>query len=220
MSLCTTLHRRAVTTWSNLLTAHHSGLSLGEESITDFNLLEIASAHHREVRTYKWTKFREGRYSGADWEWWFGSATGWLGVRIQAKCLDLTVSSFPRLSHTSYKKRQVDRLIESSAKDSVVPLYCFYLATAGPEKPFECKCGMIQLTNHARGCCITRAADVRDLIDANLNHVTDVEPNFSPLVLSPLLSAVGIMGRRHRRPSPLISDRQRAGFANERRSSQ
>jgi hypothetical protein len=153
MALCETLYNRAVDTWSDIRWAHESNISLGEESITDYHLLRIQQAHSDVVRTHKFSHFRECRMSGADWEWWFVNESGrGLGVRIQAKKIDYATGRFPRLGHSCWGTRQVDRLINSSVADDVMPLYCLYASRPEESTMLNCECGVALSTSFARGC--------------------------------------------------------------------
>jgi hypothetical protein len=87
-TLCETFRRQAFWTWDQLGRAQQFNAHLGEESLTDFNLLEIRSRHGREVITKTFSK-REESVIGSDWEWWFtGRSRQWLGFRLQAKTID------------------------------------------------------------------------------------------------------------------------------------
>lgn len=121
MSLCSTFHSRAITTWLDIVNGQRMNLIPSEESITDYHLLEIQRKNPFEVRSRRFTKWQESRGSGADWEWWIGGGFRWIGLRIQAKKIDFLKQAFPELARKSWRKRQVDRLIESSASDGVAP---------------------------------------------------------------------------------------------------
>src|ERR1700674_228364 len=98
-SLCATFCQSAIWTWNCLKYARQTGIQLGEESLTDLNLLNIQICHPSEVRTKKFSRNTEGKVTGADWEWWFGSPSGWLGLRIQAKKLNNLSSQYDELDH-------------------------------------------------------------------------------------------------------------------------
>jgi hypothetical protein len=44
-------------------------MTIGEETLTDLNLLELQAKNPRTVATVKFTRVQEGRRTGADWEW-------------------------------------------------------------------------------------------------------------------------------------------------------
>ena len=57
----------------------------GEETLTDINLIELKRNLSALVFTEKFSRYREGRETSADWEWWIADEHGWLGLRIQAR---------------------------------------------------------------------------------------------------------------------------------------
>jgi hypothetical protein len=180
MSLCATFHTRAIATWLDIALGERIGLVPGEESITDYHLLAIQRAHPLEVRAHRYSKWKESRASGADWEWWLGGYSGWVALRIQAKKIDFRKQWFPGLDKSSWGKRQVDRLIESSTQDHVAPWYCFYASRDEIEAPFECRCGCVLGSSFVRGCSLVPAAHVRRLIDAKRKGFEDFIPPSIP----------------------------------------
>lgn len=97
-SLCDTFSYRAIATWNYMYFGSQTRIKPSEESLTDINLLEIQARHTKEVRTWKFPRINEARKSGADWEWWFGSPNQWVGVRIQAKKLDIRSGRYAGLN--------------------------------------------------------------------------------------------------------------------------
>jgi hypothetical protein len=67
LTLCHTFRRQAIWTWDSLRQAKQVSCQIGEESLTDFNLLRIRLRHPNEVFTQSFTKPAESR-TGADWE--------------------------------------------------------------------------------------------------------------------------------------------------------
>ena len=104
------------------------GLGLGEETITDLALLEISKRQPLDIITVKFGKYREAQ-EGADWEWWFLSQSGIIGMRIQAKRIHFVNGEY-EYTYLDYKRSeneyQVDVLLENAQKRRVVPLYAFY----------------------------------------------------------------------------------------------
>lgn len=130
MKLSQTLGHLARRTWKLLAQGRANAIQLGEETLTDLNLLHLKAGHPHEVRTHIFKKHAERR-TGADWEWWFAGASGkWFGMRVQAKVLDVHSNSFRHLHYGPKHscKTQCDYLIEScsATKPSPVPAYCFY----------------------------------------------------------------------------------------------
>jgi hypothetical protein len=130
VSLCRTLEQIALRTWGLLSQGRSNSIQLGEETLTDLNLLALKAEHSHEVRTHVFHKHAE-RKTGADWEWWFtGQSGNWFGLRVQAKVLDFRSNCFKHLHYgpRHSRKSQCDNLIESCAatNPSPVPAYCFY----------------------------------------------------------------------------------------------
>jgi hypothetical protein len=122
MTICETFKKTAIKTWFRLSDTKEARLPLGEESITDINLLEIRLAKHPEIQVIKFNKKREGN-NGADWEWWLiGKSNKCLGLRIQAKIINLETDSYDQLHY----EKQTDKLIKSSRKNKLLPFYCLY----------------------------------------------------------------------------------------------
>jgi len=77
---CETFQERSFATWGSIWVGWATGIDPSEGTLTDNNLLEIQLSHPIEIRTRKYSPYEEGRRSGADWEWWFGAPSGWVGV--------------------------------------------------------------------------------------------------------------------------------------------
>jgi Family of unknown function (DUF6615) len=165
--LCKTFCDQATWTWNSLQSGIQTGILLDEETITDINLLEIQKRHPLEARTHKYYPPIEGAISGADWDWWFGSKTGWLGLRIQAKKLNHKTLRYDKLAHATKKHGlQVDLLLRSAAKSNLIPMYCFYNYW-NVQIPIPWNCGTYPQTQELLGCTIASANQVRKLISAN-----------------------------------------------------
>ena len=120
--LCETFEALAGRTWSYLRAAHETDVRIGEETLTDINLIDIQDRHPGEVVTRKFTRAQEAA-NGADWEWWFIGGGQSFGARVQAKKL------YPDRGYTSLYgdgRSQSSALLASASKDAVTPMYCFY----------------------------------------------------------------------------------------------
>ena len=94
-----------------------------ESRFTDHNLFELDGAH-AALTVYKFDANEEPQ-NGADFDWWIGNqATGWIGLRCQAKKLD--DGAYAELGHTVRGERQYDVLLRESGAEGMWPLYCFY----------------------------------------------------------------------------------------------
>ena len=164
VNLCETFRERAFWTWAQLRTAHALQVHLGEESFTDFNLLEIRSRHGREVVTKTFSKPMESLL-GADWEWWFtGPSSRWLGFRLQAKTIDHRHNTFEHLHYvTKAGVAQSDLLCDraTKAKPRCIPLYCLYVHWTPAHSRPPWRCVSYSATPESYGCSLVDAFLVR-----------------------------------------------------------
>jgi hypothetical protein len=166
-SLCDTFRRQATWTWDSLRQARTASCQLGEESLTDFNLLRIRTRHPHEVFTQTFTKPQEAK-TGADWEWWFtGPSRKWLGFRIQAKVIDLRTDKF---NHLHYKKKsgayQSDELVISAraSQPPRIPVYCLYMNVGNWRSLRRVgACRSYPMTARSFGCMLVGARQVQKL---------------------------------------------------------
>lgn len=196
-SLCATADSLARRTWDTILAGHAIGISVGEESITDTNLIELHTKHP-EVRIKKFSKWEEGKSTGADWEWWFVFPGGdSLCIRVQAKIIK-HLDSGPRFTNIDYpddatRPRQLDMLIESCSRRNAadprhvnkqrIPLYCFYLASQTVPIPLAseqtasmetCCVDAVSAAAKVWGCSLSHAERVKEqLLTAKL-HLSDI----------------------------------------------
>lgn len=166
MTLCETFRNQAFWTWDSLRRARSAEMRLGEESLTDFNLLEICTRHPNEVVTKVFTKPEEAG-TGADWEWWFtGSSNKWLGFRIQAKVLDFRSDKFEHLHYKlSSGQYQADRLCQTakSAPHKRIPLFCLYGQWPYKRPGPIWSCGSFPFTEESFGCSLVDAHGIAGL---------------------------------------------------------
>ena len=122
-----------------LVQSGDSAISLGEESITERNLLALSRAnvavgtavHLRTspiIRIESFGKRKEAR-NGADWEWWIIGRCHTLKMRVQAKRVD-KAGGVPHLFYKSKgrHKTQMEYLICDAVRNRLLPVYCFYSA--------------------------------------------------------------------------------------------
>ncbi len=111
----------------NLEFAHSKDVhvSLGEETITEHNLLEIRRRHRGTTRIETFSKRKEAK-NGADWEWHLIGRAYTLKLRIQAKRVQC--DNKLRIKHTvkSSGKQQRDLLIEAAGTAGMKAMYCIY----------------------------------------------------------------------------------------------
>ncbi len=109
----------------NLEYSHEKGLSYGEETITETNLLGIGRRHPKLVHICTFSKRVEAT-NGADWEWHIIGRKLTLKIRVQAKRVQR--DNILRVAHTvkSSGKQQHALLIEGAKKSGMKPIYCIY----------------------------------------------------------------------------------------------
>lgn len=173
MGVCETFRERAFQTWAQLSGGRRCGHQIGEETVTDLNVLELKLRHPEDVFVKAFSKPDEGRV-GADIEVWLGSTSGpWLGFRVQAKIIDFDTDTYPHLHYRKDRSSefQCDLLIERalSLDTPCVPLYCLYSQwdNSTHDPPVythgDWCCGSFPPCIESFGCSFASAAAVRHL---------------------------------------------------------
>lgn len=99
---------------------------VGEESITDWLLFNI-SEKLPYIKYKQFSRYVEGRQTGADWEWWFFfSNTQSFAARVQAKKIRLIKDNYSGLAHTTQGSLQIDKLIKDARTKGMAAFYAFY----------------------------------------------------------------------------------------------
>ena len=98
------------------------GVSYGEETITEINLLEIRRRHPRLVRLCAFSKHAESR-NGADWEWHIVGHRRTLRMRVPAKRVQR--NEVRKIAHEvkSSRKQQCKLLIDGATDARMKPVY-------------------------------------------------------------------------------------------------
>jgi hypothetical protein len=114
--------------WTNrmLLAGTVTRLGLLEESITDINLIEIATRHPNHIISRKFTRREEGATSGADWIWTIGRPGRWFSMLVQAKVMNPSRSRFHLLDYNGGNQRR--KLVSFARRHRLYPVYCIYSA--------------------------------------------------------------------------------------------
>lgn len=101
------------------------GVSFGEETITETNLLEIRRRHPKLVHLHAFSKHAEAQ-NGADWEWHIVGHRRTLKMRVQAKRVQR--NKVLKIAHKvkSSGKQQRDLLMAGAAATRMKPVYCIY----------------------------------------------------------------------------------------------
>jgi len=139
---CEFMRSLAARTWGDIQDGERTGIRIGEESITDRLLLDIARAMPLPSAVTKWNRFEEARSTGADFDWWFVDPDGRIAValRIQAKRIDYFNQEMPGLRAENRWGVQREMLRGSAFRDRRHPLYLFYLASPS-ERSGVTECG-------------------------------------------------------------------------------
>jgi len=186
LSLCDDFIKVSKDTWKKLRLSSQVNIRLSEETITDTLLLYLASRHPNKIKTQKYTKFQESK-TGADWEWWITSSSSiqnqWLGLRIQAKIIDVETLEYPHLDYrTSQGQLQVDVLISSAINSSPsrVPLYVFYNYWDIRQFRPPWLCGSYPFTISMLGCGVSTAWYVRSCLRNGNKSVQTIASQMYP----------------------------------------
>jgi hypothetical protein len=113
--------------------AHNQGLLLGEVTLTETLLIEVAKRHPWDAIAIPFTPSLEA-VIGADWEWWLTDGHEWLGILVQAKSLNISRQKYLKLNYKPKRaiSRQLETHVENATRRSVFPLLCFYNYTGHP----------------------------------------------------------------------------------------
>ncbi len=174
----------ARSTWAQIEQSRNVNYQLLEETITDINLLRIKTRHSNQIKTRAFSKPEEGK-NGADWEWWFKDwSNSWVGIRMQAKILNIHSNEFEHLHYKNPKSNeyQSNKLIRNCLKNNIPrrPLYCLYLQTNDQNLLNTWNCGTFSIDRSLMGCSIIDAFDVVNLRPHQIKSLDDLEHYLRP----------------------------------------
>jgi len=180
-SLCESFIEQAVKTWHWIRVGKLTGINISEESITDFNLLELQVKHPYEIVTWKFTRWKES-IVGADWEWWLGSGGYWLGLRVQAKKIEPEKLEYPTLDkeNKSLKRnkpvKQINLLIRNAFNNQppMVPVYVFYNYWDVNKFDPPWLCIDYPKLVEMLGCAVSNAFAVKAILDKGSKKLEDI----------------------------------------------
>ena len=176
-SLCNDFQDVAVKTWNLMGNAHNNNFSIGEETITDVNLLELKMRQPNLLYTKKYSRQAEGR-NGADWVWVIVGRNGnTFLLYVQAKKLFLPSFEYKSLLHDpAHPTEQLDKLIFNKyfypLGMPIYPIYVFYNYLPDYPARINCNCSNnipIQLT----GCSYADAFSIRPELSSLHKHFND-----------------------------------------------
>lgn len=176
-SLCYDFQDIAVKTWNLLGNAYNNDFAIGEETITDINLLELKMRQPNLVYTKKFSRNAEG-VNGADWVWIIVGRNGnTFMLYVQAKKLFLPSLRYKSLLHAAPNPtEQLDKLILNKffypIGLPIYPIYVFYNYLPNHNPLIPCNCGR-NLSVELAGCSYADAFSIRNEMLANHNRFSD-----------------------------------------------
>lgn len=127
-------------------------LGVLEETLTDINLIQIASAHPEYIVTRKFSRRMEGTKTGADWLWCIGSPGSWLCLLVQAKIVNPQTR---QCFYLHYRGGEQRRLLQQYARTHrLLPLYCIYGLVQEEDLPKERIHGGLPSETHQWTCTL------------------------------------------------------------------
>lgn len=155
--LCHSFQELAAKTWQRLEQAEQTGMRWSEETNTETLLMTLHERHKDRVKVKAFSKHAEAR-NGADWEWWIGEPGCWLGMRVQAKRVEVGRATYKRLQEQRARgqpKTQIETLIDIAKTDRLNPVYCLYTFI----HPWPT--GILRSFSGVDGCLVAHASAVR-----------------------------------------------------------
>jgi len=132
-------------------------LRIGEETLTDVNLVELDVALRAHVVTRQFNRREEGASSGADWLWCIGRPGRWLNILVQAKLADPAASTVHQLHYKD--GNQLKTLLNYARPNQFLPLYCIY---TGETQGFSDACPL-SVDVPQLGCGLVRTRHVANM---------------------------------------------------------
>lgn len=152
-------------TWQRLREASEYSQAMGEESITEYNLLELKKKASSAIRLRSISKMEESRI-GFDWEMFVGTRyRGWIRYAVQAKKVDSADGIYHQLDHPrdETKPKQIDNLEKYARQHKAVPIYCFYNHSNIANLQDYWQCGL-SFDARQMGCTIAPSRRVKDAL--------------------------------------------------------
>jgi len=178
------LYARSRAAWRLIRRGQDAEVRANEETITNLILIELSLLKAPGLSVRAFTKHQESK-TGADWEMWLGNNVGqWLGLRIQAKAIDLDSRKFPHLHYraSATSPFQSDTLIDKALASSprLYPLYVLY-TYAPPGTLRGGACRLYPRRTTVFGCSAVSAFQVQALRSpTEKNSLVDLSPHMFP----------------------------------------
>lgn len=180
--LCRITQKQARWIWNSLRTARAHESKIGEESITDFLVLQLKKEAKGAYYIESFTRPRE-RTTGADWELWLTGPSGkWLGLRVQAKVISIDGTRYPQLHYRQKDGTyQIDQLVADAKKHGATPLYCLYSYWKAAEAgKIRWPCGTLKRNSRLFGASWMAIEDVQTLKAVGTDLLRKVAPTLAP----------------------------------------
>jgi len=167
--------------WRKLREARTNDFQVGEESLTDFVILNIKMWGAGKIVVDTFSRNAES-LNGADWEWWFTGPSGqWLGMRVQAKVLKLASEEYEHLHYKNRNGYQADSLISDAKKNNLIPLYCMYNNWEPKKYKVNWKCKTHKNSVTHFGMSLLSPVVVRELRRINAKSLLSVIKHIRPM---------------------------------------
>jgi len=181
MSISQLLIKNSGWTWDRLRESRNLGYQIGEESMTDFLILNLKKYGAGKLLVKSFTRHAEST-NGADWEWWLTGPSGaWIGMRIQAKIINLQSEKFEHLHHKNRHGAQVDLLLSDASRHQLIPLYCMYCNWDPKKYKTPRKCLTYKPSVRHYGNSILGASFVKELQKNNKKHLVSIINHLLPM---------------------------------------
>lgn len=180
--LCQITQKQASWVWNSLRLARSHDSKIGEESLTDFLVLQLKKESKGTYFIESFTRPRE-KTTGADWEIWFAGSSGkWLGLRVQAKVISLGAKRYAQLHYRRTDGTvQLDQLVADARKNKATPLYCLYSYwKSGEAGSVTWRCGSFKPNSRLLGAGWLATHHVQTLKAARADSLKRVAPNLIP----------------------------------------
>ncbi|WP_308447932.1 DUF6615 family protein [Pandoraea communis] len=180
--LCQITQWNARWIWRTLRDARKYQSKIGEESVTDFLVLQLKQHSGGSYYIDSFTRHEE-KLSGADWELWItGPSRKWLGLRVQAKVISIDSKRYAQLH---YKRKdgsfQVDQLVVDAKRHKAFPLYCLYSYWKSSEAgKLKWPCGTLKKNARLFGASWISVRDVRHLKVTRADDIKSVAKLLHP----------------------------------------
>ena len=166
-SLCDTFRRQAIWTWDSLRQARTASCQLGEESLTDFNLLRIRYGIRMKYSLkHSLSRKRRRPVRTGNGGLLVRVASGWLSYPSEGHRSAHRYFQAPPLQTPKSGAYQSDDLVNSARASNPprIPVYCLYMNVSNWRALRRAgACGSYPLTPRSFGCMLVGARQIQRL---------------------------------------------------------